>query len=39
MKKAGKDKGKKKEMLTVEQYKQNIEKELDRSSYCELIAK
>jgi hypothetical protein len=39
MRKIGKDKTKKKEkeMKTVEQYKQEIEKDLDRKFYCGLI--
>ena len=35
--KIGKDKSKKKEMKTVEQYKQEVEKDLDRNNYCKLI--
>jgi hypothetical protein len=39
MKKVGKDKTKKKEkeMKTVEQFKQEVEKDLDRRFYCNLI--
>ena len=33
----GKDKSKKKDMKSVEQHKQEIERELDRDSYCSLI--
>jgi vacuolar-type H+-ATPase subunit I/STV1 len=39
VKKIGKDKSKKKEMRTVEQYRQDIEKDMDRSVYCEIIEK
>lgn len=37
VKKVGKDKNKKKEMKTVEQFKQDLEKEMDRVAYCQLI--
>jgi hypothetical protein len=39
VRKQGKDKTKKKEkeMKTVEQFKQDIEKEMDRQFYCNLI--
>lgn len=39
MKKLGKDKSKKKEkeMKTVEQFKQDLQKDLDRKFYCDLI--
>lgn len=39
MKKVGKDKAKKKEkeIKSVEQFKQEVEKDLDRRFYCKLI--
>lgn len=39
IKKVGKDKSKKKEMKSVELYRQDTEKEMDRTFYCDLIEK